>query len=380
MRNHHLIDFDRWDLSKIFYDTRTILDRQGYDTSIMNAPERRKVIHNAVADICEDLGLKRHEIGIFAADRAQMAFNGQIYNVNYENFESLAELGTDIIFTEKEGLVNTLVPFTTNIGIALVQSGGWSSEYTKMLIERTQELPFKNIATLTDFDSQGVGIALEYPGIIRLGVDLQTVSDLGVSLADVEEHIEPLKFNKKSKKMEENSHWVSLKNKMTELRTNLIELNNSSNADVTPDEREELYKLVDVINADNLIYLRSNRIELGAITAAVGPQRFWAWLRKKILKAFPNRDYNRAIYVPETVMPQVYLDFDAALKNKIKSVLKPSYHGWKDTLGNYEGFINSTGDKYDEIENDMRDNHLMMDNTIRQLMKDINKLKQKYLN
>jgi hypothetical protein len=107
-----------------------------------------------------------------------MAFNGQIDNVNYENLELLARLGTDIILTEKEGLVNTLVPFTSNMGIALVQSGGWSSEYTKFLIEKAQQLGLKNIGTLTDFDSQGVGIPLEYPGLIRLGVDLQTVSDL----------------------------------------------------------------------------------------------------------------------------------------------------------------------------------------------------------
>jgi len=77
-------------------------------------------------------------------------------------------------------------------------------------------------------------------------------------------------------------------------------------------------------------------------------------------------------------MPKGYLDFYADFENKIKSVLKPSYDGWKDTLSNYEGFIDNTGDKYDEIENNMR-NHLMMDNTIKQLMKDLNKLKQKYL-
>lgn len=57
-----LIDSDRWDLSKIFYDTRTILDRQGYDTSEMNKPDKRKSIHNAVADICEQLGIRRHEM------------------------------------------------------------------------------------------------------------------------------------------------------------------------------------------------------------------------------------------------------------------------------------------------------------------------------
>jgi hypothetical protein len=69
-----------------------------------------------------------------------MAFNGQIDNVNCEKLELLARLGTDIILTEKEGLVNTLVPFTSNMGIALLQSGGWSSEYTKFLIEKAQQL------------------------------------------------------------------------------------------------------------------------------------------------------------------------------------------------------------------------------------------------
>jgi hypothetical protein len=97
-----------------------------------------------------------------------------------------------------------------------------------------------------------------------------------------------------------------------------------------------------------------------------------------IVQEFQNRDYNRAIDVPEAVMPKGYLDFHAAFENKIKSVLKPSYDGWKDTLSNYEGFIDNTGDKYDEIEDNMR-NHLMTDNTIKHLMKDLNKLKQKYL-
>jgi hypothetical protein len=150
----------------------------------------------------------------------------------------------------------------------------------------------------------------------------------------------------------------------------MIELNNSPS--LTADEYynyKEFYKPFILVNLD---YLKSNRIELGAITAAVGPQRSWEWLKDKILK-FPNRDYNRAINVSEAVMPKGYLDFHAAFK---KSVLKPSYDGWKDT--SYVGFIDNTGDKYDEIENNMR-NHLMTDNTIKQLMKDINKLKQKYL-
>jgi hypothetical protein len=139
-----------------------------------------------------------------------MAFDGRIDNVTFETFRHLALKGTDIIFTEKEGLVNTVVPFTTNKGIALVQSGGWSSEYAIFLIEAAHNLGFKNIGILTDFDSQGVGIAMQFPYVVRLGVDLQTVSDLGVNLASVRERIKPLKWNNKTGREEQNSHWVGL--------------------------------------------------------------------------------------------------------------------------------------------------------------------------
>jgi len=225
---------------------------------------------------------------------------------------------------------------------------------------------------LTDFDSQGVDIAMKFPNVIRLGVDLRTVSDLGVNQADVEEHIDPLKFNKKTKKVEENTHWVGLNTMLTRI-------------DYTIKKREKEGKRIEKyllfyhsFLRDNLTYLRSNRIELGATTAVVGPQRFWDWLRIKMLKEFPNRDYNRAITVPETIMPQDYLDFDEAFKNRIKSILKPSHDEWKDQLSNHEGLIDNTSDKREEIENDMRDNHLMMNDDIKQLMKDINKLRKKY--
>jgi hypothetical protein len=39
-----LVRIDRWDLSKIFYDTRIILDHDGHDTSPMNKPEKRNDI------------------------------------------------------------------------------------------------------------------------------------------------------------------------------------------------------------------------------------------------------------------------------------------------------------------------------------------------
>jgi hypothetical protein len=371
-RNPRLVVMDRWDLSKVFYDTRTILDRLGYDTSSMNKSDKRKAIHNDVAVICFELGVKRHEIGIFAADRAQMAFNGRTYNVTYETFKSLAKLGTDIIFTEKEGLVNTLVPLTTNMGIALVHSGGWSSEYAEFLIHEAHRIGFKNIGILTDFDSQGVGIAMEYPFVTRLGVDLTTVSDLGIErVEEVEEHIEPLKYNKKTGKLEENTHWVGL--------NAALQLNNSYEAD--PDKYLQFQEFYSPFLQGSLPYLRDHRIELGAITANVGPQRFWDWLKNIILDVFQNRDYNRALDVPEVVYPDEYVDLTKKVEAKLKSILKQSHEDWKNKLSNHNGFINNTKEKLNEIETDMYDNTLMVNDDVKAFIKDLNKLMKKdYLN
>jgi hypothetical protein len=296
--------------------------------------------------------------GIFAADRAQMAFDGRIHNVTYESFKHLALRGTDIIFTEKEGLVNTIVPFTTNKGIALVQSGGWSSEYAIFLIEAAHNLGFKNIGILTDFDSQGVGIAMQFPYVVRLGVDLQTVSDLGVNLASVRERIKPLKWNNRTGKEEENSHWIGLNTKL--------------------DQMNDTHHYKQFLK-DNLKFLRTNRIELGAITAAVGAGHFWEWLRKKILTEFPTRDYNRALDVPMKVYPDALVELMEKIDNKIESVLLSSWHYWYKKLSRFDGFVDNTKDKLEEIESDLY-NDLVDNDDIKSLIKDLNVIKKrKYL-
>ena len=64
-----------------------------------------------------------------------MAFQGELYNVNIDNIGWLKELGTDLIIVEKEGIVDKLVPFTTEFRIAMLFSRGFVSEYGEMLIK-----------------------------------------------------------------------------------------------------------------------------------------------------------------------------------------------------------------------------------------------------
>lgn len=88
-----------------------------------------KEIHvNMVTEVCDKLGIYRHDIGILPADRAKMVFQGNSYSkyVSFESLNWLCSYGTDVIFIEKEGVVNRLVPFTKKVGIALVQCGVFS--------------------------------------------------------------------------------------------------------------------------------------------------------------------------------------------------------------------------------------------------------------
>ena len=121
--NPEKLEIDRWNLSNFFYVTRKELDDLGYDTTPLNdaATRWRNRIYAKVRVICEkELGIKRHEAGIFPADRAIMAFQGQSYSVNYDNIKMLGVKGADFIFIEKEGIVEKLTPFTTGLGIALL--------------------------------------------------------------------------------------------------------------------------------------------------------------------------------------------------------------------------------------------------------------------
>lgn len=160
------ITIDRWNLSNFFYSTRKDLDEEGYDTTPLNDTNTgwRKKIYAKVRVICEkELGIKRHDAGIFPADRAVMAFQGELYSVSYESIEYLKTNGPDVIMIEKEGIVEKLVPFTTDLGIALIHSQGFYSEYAEILANEVIAYG-GNVGILTDFDSAGINIGLKIKG------------------------------------------------------------------------------------------------------------------------------------------------------------------------------------------------------------------------
>jgi len=88
--NEDIIKTNRWDQSDVFYETRRRLDQMGYDVQFLS--KGRRAITKHIKEYCENvLQVKRHEIGIFAADKAVMAFKGQLYSVSFENYSQLKE-------------------------------------------------------------------------------------------------------------------------------------------------------------------------------------------------------------------------------------------------------------------------------------------------
>ena len=112
----------RMDQSDIFYPMRKMLHSKGYNVESLGEGERRQKLYSYIKEYCEKMGIKRHDIGIFPADRAVMAYQGETYSVSFENYKQLAHLGVDVVCIEKEGIVEKLAPFTEGVGIALVQS------------------------------------------------------------------------------------------------------------------------------------------------------------------------------------------------------------------------------------------------------------------
>lgn len=146
-----------------------------------------------------------------------------------------------------------LEPYAARRGIALLNSRGFATDYAKQLLDLSQKWK-GNIFLLTDFDASGLLIASKVLGgqIPRIGVDLKMIEKLGLSRGDLEE-----KYDKKDSKAP-TKHLMGL-----------------------PEEMQGEVK--------------DKRVEIDAVLAAVGPERFWNYIEKSILEMAPTRNMNRSV-------------------------------------------------------------------------------------
>jgi hypothetical protein len=386
---------DRWDHSDVFYPIRTHLNRLGWDTSVYTdamagGAKRRKQLYAMIPDVCENYyGVKRHQIGIYPADRATMAFSGKYHAVDFDGISNLMGYGTDVIVVEKFGAVVKMVPFTQRNGIAFIESQGFVSEYGIALARlcNGQKRISKDytggyspryighLAVLTDCDSNGVGIGLKIPGAIRLGIDINTIKEineanpgLGLKLEDLVE------------RTKQNSHWealVKLCNGKGKIYNDIIKSSISSSEAQRQIIASRQYLLqhpfkdTDVTFLD---YLRDNRIELNTILAAAGPQAFWNWLRYKLLQVWPNRDYRKAIFFNNYMQTPTMTKFIEWCQETTKPIIADRITEATQELSNVRGLIDDIYSKRQEIEDDILHNTLLTDEKIRELDRKLQKI------
>ncbi|MGA9845134.1 MAG: hypothetical protein WBQ25_22750 [Nitrososphaeraceae archaeon] len=371
-QNPNLITMEPNDHSDVFYDARTHLNKLGYDTSLYNdnvagGTDRRKDFYSKIKDVCENYHhVKRHQIGIFPEDRAIMAYEGYYYSVGFESLKRLMVKGTDVVVVEKAGTVLKMVPFTKNRGVAFIQSQGFVSEYGVALAQLSQAdyqtckdyadnykpRYVGHLGVLMDCDANGVLIGLKIPGAVKIGLDLNSISEmilynkrLGINLTD------KLDMNALVEGKKLDTHWDGLngiiqRKKRSNAYSELLDYGGSMYVDKCIKYLSQKVKdpLDNTTTIPFIEWLETNRIELNTVLSAIEPEPFWNWLRFKLLTVWPNRDYNRVFHEPspsDVYTPEIN-NFITRLDNTYTPLIEERYKPIQEQLSNIKGFIKNT--------------------------------------
>jgi hypothetical protein len=225
-----------------------------------------------------------------------------------------------MLVIEKEGIAEQLGPFADEMGIALLNTRGFPVEYAEILTKISAQKRC-NVAILTDFDDSGLLMAARAANIYRIGIDFQTLQDLGLDIVDVEEAYSPGK------------HFKSLEG---------------------PDGQ-----YYGVYSDEILDYIRCKRIEINSVIAALHDNaKFWEWVLERLRKQFHNRDYNRSVSVPEYVIPECLESLNDKVKEKGIAILKQGREKLQDRLSDIgPGFL---FDKTNVVLKDSAEDIMMM--------------------
>jgi hypothetical protein len=337
--NPDLIITDLLTQSGIYYEARPRYMAAGINPAKAGKQFRKNQVRK-IEKICEEMGVTREEIGIFAQARTFLYFSGEKHSVGFKNLMQLMKMGTDIILIEKEGMAEVLRPFANAAGIAILNSIGFVARYAGRLAELSKK-DKAHIAMLTDFDVSGLTISRSFPWIYRIGIDFESLKHLKtkdenkpLTKEDVEEDYDTTKPKKRGGKSAYN-HWKGLQN-------------------MGPAEGEDAETFY-----NNLEYLRSKRIEIDSVVRKVGNQEFWDFVVKNLTKKFTHRNYNRSIEVPSYVDPQVSIDLAGALRNKIEELLEVDVQEEIGDLANTKGIIKDIKKRKQAIVNRFQDIVLM---------------------
>lgn len=211
----------------------------------------RKYFKTLLRNICNKFGKKRSEISVITGARAEMYFDGRWESVSFDSIEELAQKGTDIVFIEKEGIIDELKEHADKFGIAMVNSRGYLVEYAHDLMNAAKSSG-ANIIIITDYDLSGVNLA----------------SKCG-------KHV----------------HWIT----MDDATLQYFGLVKDKRVVVRATNTKLIYHIKEIMQTDkrfanlDIEFLKTSRIEINAVIAAVGDKPFWKFIMNKLQELFPRR-------------------------------------------------------------------------------------------
>ena len=299
----------KWTMSTVWYLFQPIMEKFGTEVN-------RETITGYIRDLCKAVGVTRESLGIFAGARAELYFDGVWSSVSFGKKGKLAEKGTDIVCIEKQGVPEVLTEWADKYGIALLNSRGHLTEYGKDLMEEARKFGAL-VVIMVDYDLPGIKIASETPTDMPwIGVNDETLEYFHLTRDEVSILAESNQYERYiTKLVEDGKHLLNSKN------------DNAGKVDTR-------FEGVD------LEFLSDRRIEIDAILAKVGAERFFEFILHNLKQISPTRDYNRAtnlstkFYDKDTIdilptpvrklLDHIQITSDAAAaetKNKIHSEL-----------------------------------------------------------
>jgi hypothetical protein len=233
-----------------------------YDVKYSN--DSREGFKTCIRDLCKEHGVAREQIGLYASPWGAMYFRGQWHDISFDSIKELAAKGCDIIFIEKRDVVQSLGKYADKWGIALINTHGHMSKYTEDLAELAN-ITGANIALLTDYDVPGILIASKLPETVpRLGIDETTLDNFEIN--DKEDTTMVIPYIPKISRIDAITFHMMIQR----------------------DKRFNKGKI-------DTGFLNRQKIEIDAVIAKVGEEKFWNYLLMKLGKEFKTRNYLRVI-------------------------------------------------------------------------------------
>ena len=111
--------------------------------------------------------------------------------------------------------------------------------------------------------------------------------------------------------------------------------------------KDERFKDVDVD------FLDEERVELDAILAKVGDERFFQYIMDTLIDLYPKRDYNRAIEIPSSRLHARHEESIDMIDKQVQHIVSDESDKIREELREVPGFID-VNEKHDEIEERLR--------------------------